>query len=314
MPPLSLYLLGALCVGVMGFAIQYGATCTVAAVEEIVTHRKANRLGAMIEAALWVGSGIAIYHLFAPLLYMPSGYAAGWATIAGGILLGLGAYINRACVFGAIANMGSGNWAYIFTPVGYFLACLVTANFLQLPQPTVIKSEPLLLQMPHWLIIALALLCVCRALYFLAAAFVASLRSAHHRPQAATLMIGVTFLVMLLTSGAWTYMDILTDIARHGEVPNAAFRSLLFVMLIAGATAGGWFTKRLKWHSVSAVSILRCLTGGFVMSIGCQLIPGQNDGLILIGMPLFWPYAWVAFATMCVTIACTKMMVARLTI
>ena len=32
------------------------------------------------------------------------------------------------------------------------------------------------------------------------------------------------------------------------------------------------------------------------------LVPGQNDGLILIGMPLLWPYAWVAFLMMCLAI------------
>ena len=39
------------------------------------------------------------------------------------------------------------------------------------------------------------------------------------------------------------------------------------------------------------------------MGWGSLLIPGGNDGLILVGMPLLWPYAWVAFATMCVSIA-----------
>jgi hypothetical protein len=28
-----------------------------------------------------------------------------------------------------------------------------------------------------------------------------------------------------------------------------------------------------------------------------------TTGLILVGMPLAWPYAWLAFATMCATIA-----------
>jgi toxin CptA len=32
------------------------------------------------------------------------------------------------------------------------------------------------------------------------------------------------------------------------------------------------------------------------------LIPGGNDGLILVGIPLLWPYAWVAFFAMCVSI------------
>ena len=38
------------------------------------------------------------------------------------------------------------------------------------------------------------------------------------------------------------------------------------------------------------------------MGWGSLLIPGGNDGLILVGMPLLWPYAWVAFLTMCVSI------------
>ena len=39
-----------------------------------------------------------------------------------------------------------------------------------------------------------------------------------------------------------------------------------------------------------------------MMGWGSLLIPGSNDGLILVGMPLLWPYAWVAFFTMCASI------------
>jgi len=39
------------------------------------------------------------------------------------------------------------------------------------------------------------------------------------------------------------------------------------------------------------------------MGLGSLMIPGSNDGLILIGMPLLWPHAWIAFAVMCLTIA-----------
>ena len=46
------------------------------------------------------------------------------------------------------------------------------------------------------------------------------------------------------------------------------------------------------------------------MGWGSLLIPGSNDGLILIGMPLLRPYAWIGFATMCVTIA-TAMLAQR---
>lgn len=42
---------------------------------------------------------------------------------------------------------------------------------------------------------------------------------------------------------------------------------------------------------------------GVLMGWGSLLIPGSNDGLILIGIPLLQPHAWFALATMCASIA-----------
>src|SRR5512139_3135431 len=109
---------------VMGFAIQRGATCTVAAVDEVLTKRTTRRLASLVEASLWVAGGLLVAQTLGVLPRMPAGYAlSGW-TIAGGVLLGLGAFVDRACVFGAIARLGSGEWAYALTPVGYWLGCL----------------------------------------------------------------------------------------------------------------------------------------------------------------------------------------------
>ena len=118
------YLFAALAVGVMGFAIQRGATCTVAAVDEAVTKRSFRRLASIVEASLWVLGGLLIAQSLHWLGTMPGGYAVGWVTVLGGALLGLGAYVNRACVFGAIARLGSGEWAYVMTPVGFYVGCL----------------------------------------------------------------------------------------------------------------------------------------------------------------------------------------------
>ena len=38
------------------------------------------------------------------------------------------------------------------------------------------------------------------------------------------------------------------------------------------------------------------------MAAGSLLIPGSNDGLILIGLPLLQPYAWLACTVMVLTI------------
>ena len=44
------------------------------------------------------------------------------------------------------------------------------------------------------------------------------------------------------------------------------------------------------------------------MAWGGLLVPGSNDGLILIGMPLLLPYAWAAFLAMCGAIAAARLL------
>ena len=53
------FVVAVLCASVMGYAIQRGATCAVAAVDEVVAERAFGRLLALVEAALWVAGGSA---------------------------------------------------------------------------------------------------------------------------------------------------------------------------------------------------------------------------------------------------------------
>jgi toxin CptA len=74
----------------------------------------------MVEASIWVAGGLVLAETFtcwANAVRLPSELF----DRLGGVLLGLGAYINRACVFGAIARFGSGEWAYVATPVGIYV-------------------------------------------------------------------------------------------------------------------------------------------------------------------------------------------------
>ena len=104
------FLVAAVCAGVMGFAIQRGATCTVAAVDEVMKKGSFDRLTSLLEASLWVAGGLLLTQRLHLLPAMPAGYPLNGWTVLGGALLGLGAFVNRACVFGAIARLGSGQW------------------------------------------------------------------------------------------------------------------------------------------------------------------------------------------------------------
>jgi len=302
-----------LCAGVMGYAIQRGATCTVAAVDEVVTQRTGRRLVSLVEAALWVAGGLIVAQTLHPLPQMPAGYAVSGWTVVGGALLGLGAYINGACVFGAIARFGSGEWAYIVTPIGFYLGCLTVVPLFGVPMPKKLPYGSPVLQASAMV----AVVFVAFALWRLARPWLGGAESMSARwhealaariwsPHAATTVIGVTFVVMLLLVGGWAYTDVLAELAR-GMSASVGARTLLAVALLAGAALGGWTAGLFRSTRLAPAQLLRCLVGGVLMGWGSLLLPGGNDGLILVGMPLAWPYAWLAFATMCVTVATAQL-------
>ena len=305
------FIAAALCVGLMGYAIQRGATCTVAAMDEIVTKRTGRRLLSLLEASLWVAGGLLVAQALHLLGKMPAGYPVNAWTVIGGVLLGLGAFVNGACVFGAIARFGSGEWAYLVTPIGFYVGCLSVGTVFAPAAPHTVDHGSVVLQASAWL----APMFVAFALWRLARPLVrgqaADWRAHTWTPHAATIVIGVTFLAALLLVGAWAYTDVLAELAR-GMAGGLVARSLLLVALLLGAAIGGWTAGRFRHRPVRAGQLIKCFGGGVSMGWGSLLIPGGNDGLILVGMPLLWPYAWVAFGTMCVTIASAQLLRRRL--
>ena len=313
--PGAAFLIAAVCAGLMGYAIQRGATCTVAAMDEVVRRRSVQRLSAMVEASLWVVGGLLIAQSLHLLGTTPGGYVVTYVTILGGGLLGLGAYVNKACVFGAIARLGSGEWAYLATPPGFYVGCVTAAQVFPFPAQQKLSDDSLVLQAPSWVALSVAGFMVWRLgrPLFRSRADAAALPTAAPRrivaglaarvwsPHAATTVIGITFLFMFLLVGAWAYTDVLAELAR-GMAGNLVARCLFAFALLAGAMLGGYTAGRWRSTPVSLAQASRCFSGGLLMGWGSLLIPGGNDGLILVGMPLLWPYAWLAFLTMCVAI------------
>lgn len=310
------FVAAALAAATMGYAIQRGATCTVAAIAEIVEHGRARRLLSLGEAALWVAGGLVVAQSFGLLGRLPHGHTISPWTVAGGVLLGLGAYINGACVFGAIARLGSGHWAYALTPIGYFAGVATFGSFGLAMMSPVRETGAVTFASP-WLAAAFGVFALYR-LARLAGVFAGSrdkplpARLAGHvwAPHEATIVIGITFVVLFLSVGAWTYTDLLADLAQ-GMVPSLPGRIALFVMLIGGACLGGWTAGLLGRHRVSTAQLAKCFAGGLLMGWGSLMIPGGNDGLILVGLPLLWPNAWVGIAAMALTIY-AAFMLARL--
>lgn len=300
------FIAAALCAGLMGFAIQRGGTCTVAAVDEFIANRRINRLRAMAEASLWVAGGLVLANSLELLSATPTGYAVSRWTLIGGALLGLGAYVNQACVFGAIARFGLGEWVYVATPIGFYVGCVTVGLVFAPPAAQPLTEVSPVLRASVWVAIPFIVFAgwrVVRPLFGVRSA--ASARDVAGRiwsPHVATTVIGITFFFILLLIGSWAYTEALADLARHMSM-NVLAKSVLLLALFLGALLGGWTAGRFHPTRFAAAPALRCFTGGMLMGWGSLLIPGANDGLILIGMPLLWPYAWLAFLTMCLAIA-----------
>ncbi len=296
------FVLAAVCAALMGFAIQRGATCTVAAVGEIVEKGTTTKIVALAETALWVAGGLLTARALGFLPNVPGGFALSHWTLIGAVLLGIGAYVNQACVFGAVARLGSGQWAFALTPLGFFIGVASAPLLFRQMMPVQLDTLSMSSALPYWLAPVFAVFALWRIVRITRTRN--SSGAGWRRlwaPHEATILIGITFVILLVAVGEWGYMDLLVQFA-HGMADNLVWQGLLFIALMLGAITGGWVGGSLAWHRQSATTLVRCVAGGMLMGWGSLLVPGSNDGLILVGAPLLWPYAWVAIFTMAAVI------------
>jgi hypothetical protein len=132
-------------------------------------------------------------------------------------------------------------------------------------------------------------------------------------------MIGIFFLSLFVVVGDWAYTSTLARLASAiGQAKTLALdrglgiNLLLMAMLFGGTIAGSYFfrkNRQISWRS--GRKILTCVLGGALMGLGGMLTPGSNDSLLLAGMPLFLPHAWVALPIMTLSIAATLMLKSR---
>lgn len=292
----------------MGVAIQRGSVCTVDAVGELVTHRRATRLIAMIEASLWVCGGLMLAHRLGVVAEVPSDSPLTRWTVVGGALLGVGAVINGACAIGTIARLGSGEWSFAAMPIGFYFGNLSAKEIFGVAEPVRMQSISPIFSAPSWLVwtfIAVGVWRMANGCWS-----VRRSRTMVWTPHACTAIIGIASLMMLLLVGAWSYTDMLAEVSR-GMSERLVSRVALALAVVTGACTSGLLARRFIDHKLTLQAVARCLSGGLLMGWGGALVPGGNDAIVLLAMPLLWLYAWVTFAIMCAVIAAFSRAVPR---
>lgn len=292
-------LIAVLAAAAMGYSIHHGGTCAVAAVGQLINERRAGKAVALVECSLWV-LALGLVTLAAGYRFEASpAYPATAAVLFGGLLLGLGAWINDACVFGTIARIGKRDLHYLLTPPGYYLGSLAHAEVAgpfaaSSPAAPAASSATtfLLLLFAGSLLISIRQVLTARRNRLP----LGSIWDYRH----ATIMIGVTFVILAVIAGPWTYTEALGSAAHGLSLPKGT-DALLFGALLGGAMFGGRHIAKAVPFALRRA--LACLAGGALMGFGGSLVPGGNDNLILAGLPWLQPHAWLAIAAMALAIA-----------
>lgn len=304
--PMSAALLAALAlVFVMGMAVQRGNTCTVVAFDDLLHRRSPERLLAIVYCWLWVAGGLT-------LLKLTTGFTLGaqlfpitiWSVI-GGLTLGIGAVVNGACTVGTVARIGSGEYAYGLTLVGFFLGCVLAPPVFgrTATSHTGSAATTTSVDYPVPALFGLAVV-VALTVRRLAAHERESFRDFLHKawdPRTALMIVAVLFVVVVHVYGAWAYTDLLGDVAK-GADKQIGERFAIFAALLAGAIVGGRTLRGTRLIGPLGPRVIRCALGGTLMGIGFSLAPGAFDGMTLLGQPLLLPFAWAVMSASYVTI------------
>ncbi|MFM7067287.1 MAG: YeeE/YedE thiosulfate transporter family protein, partial [Gammaproteobacteria bacterium] len=120
-------------------------------------------------------------------------------------------------------------------------------------------------------------------------------------PRTGIVLVCVASAAMTFAFGPWVYSEVIAAWVR-GDTSLTDTRFLLFPALLAGALLGGWTRGRLQPRRPTFPVVWRCLLGGALMAIGARMVPGANDGLLLMGLPKLAPEALVGLGSMILTL------------
>jgi uncharacterized membrane-anchored protein YitT (DUF2179 family) len=116
----------------------------------------------------------------------------------------------------------------------------------------------------------------------------------------AMLVIGLVNGLLVWLARDWSYTSLFRQIAR-GE-SNTGFGLLCFVTLLAGTVTAGIVSRQLVWRIGLPREWLLAVFGGLLMGIGVVLVPGGNDTMLLVGLPLLLPQLIAGYAVVYATL------------
>lgn len=289
----------------LGMAIQRGNTCTVVAVDDIVHKNSWNRFLAIASAWFLVAGGLVLMNTATGLTVKAKVFPITMWSVAGGVLLGIGAVVNGACTTGTIARIGSGEYTFLLTILGFFGGCLLAPHVFGTeavthvgsPASTTSLNHPL----PTLILFAVVLGWDANRLIRGRHESVGDFLHKVWDPRTAVLIVAILFVIIVQIFGPWAYTELLGELSKR-DTGEAVPQLIFLFALLAGAVAAGRSMRGNRLIGPLRPKIIRCTIGGVIMGAGFSLAPGAFDGLTLLGQPLLLPFAWAVMAIVYVTV------------
>ena len=312
--------------GLVGFFADRTSICTVKAVEEMLTTRRAFMLLSFAKTVLWV-TGVTIWLVWwiGAARPAPLSFGIAWTGIFGGVLFGIGAVFNGGCAFSTLTRFGNGNLGMIVTLSGFAVGVTIF-ELINLATASIgyVRAAPLFelsygsatvfgLALTFWMIWELVRLWRTAP----SGRWWTLLLSPRFRLSTAAAVIGVSNGILYAQLGTWSYTHTLRRSVGQLVAPadvgagqvSAAMLWWLFLALVVGVIVSSVLNRRfvLDWRALTGWQGF--LMGGILMGLGAALVPGGNDVLLLNAIPGLSPHALPAYLAMLAGIAIALMVV-----
>lgn len=314
------YLLDAaalLLVAFVGFASHRASLCTVRAVHEVLSVRRARVLTSFGKAALWAAVVYGTVLLLAPsafrgfLTYDPRALG-----LFGGFLFGVGAAINGGCSLSTLQRLADGDPRMLLSLAGLAAGILLwSAADAALGASRAVPTQVVWERIGDGAPVVLALLWLLAAweLTRLWRSRPRGLAPWHlpgvtdYRLSTSALVIGVSGGLLYGLLGPWTYSNYLrtaVESAYRGGTGPGLFQAwllaALFLGMVASALQRGSFLRRAPG---TRGGWLQNFAGGTVMGLGAAAVPGGNDTLILTAIPTLSGWALATYLALLAGVA-----------
>jgi hypothetical protein len=273
------------CALVVGYCVNQGGTCAVAAARDLIGSR---------QVRLFLGFAVASGA--AGIVCLPTAWALGvgghlagsaplgLSLVGGSVLLGLGAVVNDACLLGSLWRLGNGEMRLLALPIG-LAAGFALAELL----PGIIVPRTVATGLDHPTLLGVAIIAGSALLLGLAAFLLRKIQSPAERwPLWRSMsLLGLCGALLYVIQPGWSYAD-----AVHREVSpllammrNGLGGAIAAALTVVGAALSALRLRVFKPKLPTLVAILRTVAGGILIALGATIIPGGNDTLLLSSVP-----------------------------